>query len=197
MPAGPAHDPRGVGCFCSSSTRWSPWPTYPGHLCRPKIFFLKEDIGYEIVVLYDGEQHLARLLQPQEDLRYIFVLPHIRMAQELVLRVSRACLPRWTTTVRRCPMCAFTQRARAAGMAQSDFGRALAGAERRMERAAVELARTRACWNGRIWRARSVLPLPSPRRWRSWPCSRGCFRPIRASEGSGIDGTDAVGHRAH
>ena len=27
----------------------------------------------------------ARLLQPQEDLRYIFVLPHIRMAQELVL----------------------------------------------------------------------------------------------------------------
>ena len=40
-------------------------------------------------------------------------------------------------------MCAFTQRARAAGMAQSDFGRALDGAERRMERAAVELARTR------------------------------------------------------
>ena len=54
--------------------------TYPS-----QIFFLKEDIGYEIVVLYDGEQHLTRLLQPQEDLRYIFVLPHIRMAQELVL----------------------------------------------------------------------------------------------------------------
>ena len=54
--------------------------TYPS-----QIFFLKEDMGYEIVVLYEGEQHLARLLQPQEDLRYIFVLPHIRMAQELVL----------------------------------------------------------------------------------------------------------------
>lgn len=40
-------------------------------------------------------------------------------------------------------MCAFTQRARAAEMAQSDFGQALSGAERRMERAAVELARTR------------------------------------------------------
>lgn len=40
-------------------------------------------------------------------------------------------------------MCAFTQRARAAEMAQSDFGRALSGAERRMERAAMELARTR------------------------------------------------------
>ena len=37
------------------------------------------------MVLYDGEQHLARLLQPQEDLRYICVLPHIHMAQELVL----------------------------------------------------------------------------------------------------------------
>lgn len=54
--------------------------TYPA-----QIFFLKEDMGYEIVVLYEGEQHLTRLLQPQEDLRYIFVLPHIRMAQELVL----------------------------------------------------------------------------------------------------------------
>ena len=50
-----------------------------------QIFFLKENMGYEIVVLYDGEQHLARLLQPQEDLRYIFVLPRISMAQQLVL----------------------------------------------------------------------------------------------------------------
>ena len=58
-------------------------------------------------------------------------------------RTSRVYLPRWTTTVRRYPMCAFTQRARAAEMAQSDFGRALSGAERRMERAAMELARTR------------------------------------------------------
>ena len=42
--------------------------------------------GYYLgVVLYDGEQHLTRLLQPQEDLRYILVLPHINMAQELVL----------------------------------------------------------------------------------------------------------------
>ena len=54
--------------------------TYPSQL-----FFLKENMGYEIVVLYDGEQHLARLLQPQEELRYIFVLPRISMAQELVL----------------------------------------------------------------------------------------------------------------
>lgn len=50
-----------------------------------QIFFLKQDIGYEIVVLYDGEQHLARLLQPDEDLKYILVLPHIAMARELKL----------------------------------------------------------------------------------------------------------------
>ena len=31
-----------------------------------QIFFLKENVGYEIVVLYDGEQHLMRLLQPQD-----------------------------------------------------------------------------------------------------------------------------------
>lgn len=50
-----------------------------------QLFFLKEGMGYEIVVLYDGEQHLARLLQPQEDLKFIFVLPHASMAQELIL----------------------------------------------------------------------------------------------------------------
>ena len=39
--------------------------TYPSQL-----FFLKENTGYEIVVLYEGEQHLAKLLHPQEDLKY-------------------------------------------------------------------------------------------------------------------------------
>ena len=37
----------------------------------------------------------------------------------------------------------FTQKAREAGMMQSDFGRVLTRAERRMERAEMELARTR------------------------------------------------------
>ncbi len=41
-----------------------------------QIFFLKENTGYEIVVLYEGEENLLRLLQPQEDLKYIIVLPH-------------------------------------------------------------------------------------------------------------------------
>lgn len=51
-----------------------------------QLFFLKENIGYEIVVLYDGEQHLTRLLQPQEDdMKYIIVVPHISMVQSLYL----------------------------------------------------------------------------------------------------------------
>ena len=54
--------------------------SYPAQL-----FFLKEEIGYEIVVLYDGEQHLTRLLHPEEDLKYVIVLPHITMARELRL----------------------------------------------------------------------------------------------------------------
>ena len=54
--------------------------SYPSQL-----FFLKEDIGYEIVVLYEGEQHLIRLLRPEDDLKYIVILPHITMARELKL----------------------------------------------------------------------------------------------------------------
>lgn len=50
-----------------------------------QIFFLKENIGYEIVVLYEGEQHLLRLLRPEQDLKYIVVLPHITMIRELKL----------------------------------------------------------------------------------------------------------------
>ena len=50
-----------------------------------QIFFLKQNIGYEIVVLYENEQHLVRLLQPEDELKYILVLPHIQMARELKL----------------------------------------------------------------------------------------------------------------
>lgn len=61
-----------------------PMAHYPA-VYPSQIFFLKENIGYEIVVLYDGEQSLLRLLQPQEDLKYIIVLPHISMASRLRL----------------------------------------------------------------------------------------------------------------
>ena len=54
--------------------------TYPSQL-----FFLKENTGYEIVVLYEGEQRLTKLLHPQEDLKYIFVVPNLQMASCLVL----------------------------------------------------------------------------------------------------------------
>ena len=55
--------------------------TYPA-----QIFFLMKNTGYEIVVLYEGEQHLSKLLKPQdEETKYIFVLPNIQMASQLVL----------------------------------------------------------------------------------------------------------------
>jgi hypothetical protein len=57
------------------------YPTsYPSQL-----FFLKEDMGYEIVVIYESEQHLIRLLRPEDDLKYIIVLPHIAIARDLKL----------------------------------------------------------------------------------------------------------------
>lgn len=54
--------------------------TYPS-----QIFFLKGNVGYEIVVLYEGEESSLRLLQPEENLKYIIVLPHISMAERLRL----------------------------------------------------------------------------------------------------------------
>ena len=61
-----------------------PMAHYPA-VYPSQIFFLKENVGYEIVVLYEGEQSQLRLLQPQEDLKYIIVLPHISMAANLRL----------------------------------------------------------------------------------------------------------------
>lgn len=60
--------------------------TYPSQL-----FFLKENVGYEIVVLYDGEQNLSRLLKPQEEMKYIIVVPHISMVGT-VTRPNVPCL---------------------------------------------------------------------------------------------------------
>ena len=54
--------------------------TYPA-----QIAFLKGNTTYEIVVLYENEGHLLKLLQPEEDLKYIIVLPHSAMAASLRL----------------------------------------------------------------------------------------------------------------
>ena len=44
-----------------------------------QIYFLKDGCGYEIVVLNEGEQYLTRLLQPDEGLKYILVIPNENM----------------------------------------------------------------------------------------------------------------------
>lgn len=54
--------------------------TYPA-----QIAFLKGNTTYEIVVLYENEGHLLKLLQPEEDLKYIIVLPHSSMVASLRL----------------------------------------------------------------------------------------------------------------
>lgn len=60
--------------------------TYPS-----QIAFLKGDTSYEIIVVYENEGHLLKLLQPDDDLKYIIVLPNISMRNEL--RLPRApCL---------------------------------------------------------------------------------------------------------
>lgn len=61
-----------------------PMAHYPA-VYPSQLFFLKENMGYEIVVLYEGEASNLRLLQPVEDLKYIIVLPHISMAAQLKL----------------------------------------------------------------------------------------------------------------
>ena len=61
-----------------------PMAHYPA-IYPAQLFFLKENIGYEIVVLYEGEGNLLRLLQPDKDLKYIITLPHISMAANLRL----------------------------------------------------------------------------------------------------------------
>lgn len=62
-----------------------PMAHYPA-VYPSQLFFLKENTGYEVVVLYEGEQHLTKLLQPQDDdMKYIIVLPNAAMAQQLIL----------------------------------------------------------------------------------------------------------------
>ena len=56
--------------------RVEPMAHYPASY-PAQLFFLKEEMGYEIVVLYEGEENLIRLLRPEDDLKYIVVLPHI------------------------------------------------------------------------------------------------------------------------
>ena len=50
-----------------------------------QIFFLKDQTSYEIVVLYEQEDHLVKLLHPQNDTKYIFVIPNLEFADQLAL----------------------------------------------------------------------------------------------------------------
>lgn len=65
-------------------THIEPLAHYPSSY-PSQLFFLKDEVGYEVVVLYEGEEHLMKLLQPQDDLKYIIVVPHVGMVPQLRL----------------------------------------------------------------------------------------------------------------
>lgn len=50
-----------------------------------QIFFIKEDTGYEIIVIDDDEDHLLRLITPKKKTKYIIVVPDMRMVEHLEL----------------------------------------------------------------------------------------------------------------
>ena len=62
--------------------RVDPMAHYPASY-PSQIFFLKDNIGYEIVVIYEGEGSNLRLLQPEDELKYIIVVQHIAMVHSL------------------------------------------------------------------------------------------------------------------
>lgn len=50
-----------------------------------QIFFLKDGIAYEILVIAQGEEYVTRLLNPQGNQKYIIVLPDLDTAKRLTL----------------------------------------------------------------------------------------------------------------
>jgi len=61
-----------------------PMAHYPADF-PAQIYFLKNNVGYEIVVLGKDEEHLVYSLKPRKGLKYIFVLPDVSMVKKLRL----------------------------------------------------------------------------------------------------------------
>lgn len=72
-----------------------------------QIFFLKEKTVYEIIVLYEGEDHLVRLLQPNEDTKYIIVVPNLEFADKLILPNAPCLFATIEPTDREAPKVTF------------------------------------------------------------------------------------------
>ena len=70
--------------FLKFSEQVEPMAHYPA-IFPSQIYFLKDNMGYEIVVLKEGEEGLTRLLQPQEELKYIIVLTDEKQIKQLYL----------------------------------------------------------------------------------------------------------------
>lgn len=73
-----------VWVFLKFAEQVEPMAHYPA-VYPSQLYFLKENMGYEIVVLNEGEESLTKLLQPQEELKYIIVLTNEKMVKNLYL----------------------------------------------------------------------------------------------------------------
>lgn len=83
-----------------------PMDHYPAEY-PAQVYFLKNSTGYEIVVLYDGEESRARLLQPEDGMKFILVVPRIDMAQRLVLPEAPSMLATVEPGVEGTPQATF------------------------------------------------------------------------------------------
>lgn len=50
-----------------------------------QLFFLKDNIGYEVVVLYEGEESLAMLLPKNDAIKYIVVVDNVGMIARVAI----------------------------------------------------------------------------------------------------------------
>ena len=50
-----------------------------------QLFFLKDNIGYEVVVLYEGEESLALLLPKNDAIKYIIVVDNVSMIARVAI----------------------------------------------------------------------------------------------------------------
>ena len=50
-----------------------------------QLFFLKDNIGYEVVVLYEGEESLALLLPKNDAIKYIIVVDNVGMIARVAI----------------------------------------------------------------------------------------------------------------
>lgn len=119
-----------------------PMAHYPA-VYPSQLFFLKENVGYEIVVLYDGEQNLLKLLQPQEDMKYIVVVPRIGMVSTVRLPNAPCLFATVDFAARTNRKSVFTVRRRPSMKGETTYMKTLGKVEAKLSRMKEQAAAAR------------------------------------------------------